>query len=68
MFSDQEKIKLIEEAFREFMSTVMQALAEQRVLFEKVLKRTEEKKIGEHREKIKEMYSSRNNNNNTPTN
>lgn len=58
MLSEQEKIKLAREAFQEFRNTVMQALAEQRVLFEKILKRTEERKIAEHREQIKTIYNS----------
>lgn len=61
-FSEQEKIKIAKSAFQRFVDTVMKLLAEQRVLFEKIMKQIEARKIAEHRRKIKDIYSSKNNN------
>ncbi len=61
-FSKQEKIKIVKSAFQKFVNTVMKLLAEQRALFEKIMKQIEEQKIAEHREKIKNIYISKNNN------
>ena len=68
MLTEQEKIKLAEEAFQKFRSTVMMLLAEQRVLFEKILKRTEERKIAEHREQIKTIYNPQDKDSNNSSN
>lgn len=57
MLSEQEKIEKLENAFSKFMTNTLRLLGEQRVLFEQILKKVEERKISEHREKIKTIFN-----------
>jgi len=60
MLSEQEKIKVARSAFQKFIDTVSKLLIEQKVLFEKIMRQIETRKIAEHRGKIKDIYSPKN--------
>ncbi len=59
--NEQEKIKLAKNAFQRFFGTVTKLLNEQRALFNKVMDQVAQRKITEHREKIKDIFNSKNN-------
>lgn len=62
MFSENDKIKLIQAAYGKFADTVAKLLARHRVLFEEIMKEAADRKIEEHRGKIKDIYNSKKNN------
>ncbi len=59
--SEQDKIKLAKNAFERFFDTVTKLLNEQRALFNKIMDQVAQRKITEHREKIKDIFNSKNN-------
>ncbi|MBU4298755.1 hypothetical protein KJ636_01825 [Patescibacteria group bacterium] len=61
MPSVQEKIKTAKEAFQKFMETIKRLFAEQKALFERILKKVEERKIKEQKERIKDIFKSNQN-------
>lgn len=57
--NEREKIKLARAAFEKFADTVAKLLIEHRQLFEEIMKEIAERKIEEHRGKLKDIYNSK---------
>lgn len=53
--SEQEKIKLAKSAFQKFLDKIKELYKQQRFLFEKILKRIEERKMAKLKEEIEKF-------------
>lgn len=53
--SEGEKIKLAKSAFQKFFEKIKELCGEQKFLFEKILKRIEERKIAKIKEEINKL-------------
>lgn len=59
MLSEQEKIKIVKTAFEKFIKRIAELLEEQKILFERIMGKIEQRKINECRGKICEIYKKK---------
>lgn len=59
MLTEQEKIRLAKVAFERFLQKIIVLLSEEKQLFERIMGKIEQRKIGECRGKICEIYKKK---------